>query len=51
MERGQLALAATIATFPADIAPGSKFADGILLCDECVAKLQLPAFDPDRPLR
>lgn len=31
--------------------PPSKFADGILLCDDCRAKFQLPAFDPDKPLR
>jgi len=31
--------------------PPSKFADGILLCDDCRAKFQLPAFDSDEPLR
>ena len=31
--------------------PHSRFADGILLCDDCIAKFQLPAFDSDQPLR
>ena len=45
------AVSSNYSHIPCGYRPGSKFADGILLCDECIAKLQLPAFDPDRPLR
>jgi len=45
------AVSSNYSRIPCGYRPGSKFADGILLCDDCIAKLQLPAFDPDQPPR
>ena len=36
---------------PCGYRPQSRFADGILLCNDCIEKFQLPAFDSDQPLR
>jgi len=35
---------------PCGYRAGSKFRRGTATCDDCIAKLQLPPFDPDQPL-
>ena len=45
------AVSSNYSRIPCGHRPGSKFADGILLCDDCIAKLQLPPFDHDERLR
>ena len=45
------AVSSNYSHIPCGYLPGSKFADSVLLCDECIAKLQLPAFDANQPRR